>query len=72
MIYLFAGWCLGWLITFPILSACNNADCWDDDLGDFIDDDFDDFIDLAGVSLFLWPVFWAMLAWGLVLYLREK
>jgi hypothetical protein len=64
MIYLFAGWCLGWLITFPILSVCNNADCWDDDLGDFID--------LAGVSLFLWPLFWVILVWGLVLYLKEK
>jgi hypothetical protein len=64
MIYLFSIWCIGWLITFPILSACNNADCLDDD-------DFDDFIDLAVVSLFLWPVFWAMLAWGLVLYLKE-
>jgi hypothetical protein len=65
MIYLFAGWCVGWLITFPIMVVCDGLVSapveFDEDYGG-----------LAMVSLFLWPVFWAMLAWGLVLYLMEK
>ena len=66
MIYLFTGWCLGWLVTFPIMSACNSVVPGEE--GEYVED----FVGLGLVSLFLWPVFWAMLAWGLFLYLKEK